>query len=99
MSRNVLDLRPTRRAVLIDTTKLQQDELLGNSWERRIVELRHEPVVFGRSPSPRHTDVWLPGRLIARQLFEIRWNEEHNWHEVRVYPCIYAPSLNGEVLR
>jgi len=39
-----------------------------------------------------------PDRTVAKRLFEIRWNDEHNWHEVELYPCVYPPSLNGRRL-
>ena len=63
----------------------------------KIVELREKPVVFGRMPVP-YTDVCLLDAIVAKQLFEIRWNADHNCHEVQVYPCFYAPSLNGDLL-
>jgi hypothetical protein len=93
---NVLDLISTGRVVIIDAATDRPDELLVESWERQIVELREKPVVFGRIPGL--TGVCLPGRLVAKGLFEIRWNEKHNWHEVEVYPCVYPPSLNGQRL-
>ena len=67
-----------------------------DAWKPRIVQLKERlrPLVFGRIEA--YTDVWLPGPTVAKRLFEIRWNEEHNRHEVQVYhPCVYPPSLNG----
>ena len=93
---NVLDLIPTRRVVVIDATTDRPDELLIETWEQQIVELKEKRVVFGRIPSL--TDVCIPGRIVAKQLFEIRWNEERCRHEVEVYPCVYPPSLNGRPL-
>jgi len=36
--------------------------------------------------------------MVARRLFEIRWNEQRQRHEVQDYGQIYPPSLNGEPL-
>src|SRR5262245_6656133 len=63
----------------------------------KIVELREKPVVFGRMPVP-YTDVCLLHAIVAKRLFEIRWNSDHNCHEVEVYRCVYPPSLNGDLL-
>lgn len=63
----------------------------------KVVELRNQRVVFGRMPA--YTDVSLPGHIVAKRLFEIRWNADNNCHEVEVYPCVYPPSLNGVPLK
>ena len=97
MIRNVLDLVPTQRVMVIDADTKRPEEL-PIEFKRKIVELGHKRVVFGRYPAPDYTDVRLQGRIVARQLFEIRWNEKYSWHEVELYPCVYAPSLKGRPL-
>ena len=62
-----------------------------------IVELEEKAVVFGRIAEI--ADVSLPGPVVAKRLFEIRWNTDHNRHEVEVYPCVCPPSLNGDLLK
>src|SRR5262249_40484920 len=96
MPLNVLDLIPTRRVVVIDAATDKPEELLDKSWDSKIVEIKKERVTFGRVQI--YADVSLPGRLVAKTLFEIHWNEERCWHEVELYPCVYPPSLNGRPL-
>jgi hypothetical protein len=90
---NASNPTPTGRVVLIDTTTELQ---LVDPWERKIVELKEKPVVFGRGSS--WNDVSLPARTIAFQLFEIRWNARQNYHEVELYASHHPFSLNGELL-
>ena len=97
MIRNVLDLVPTQRVMVIDADTKRPEELL-IEFKRKIVELGDKRVIFGRYPAPDYTDVRLPGRIVARRLFDVRWNEKYSWHEVAVYPCVYPPSLNGRPL-
>jgi hypothetical protein len=63
---------------------------------RRVMELGEKPMRFGCIAA--YVDVALPGPTVATGLFEIRWNAEHNCHEVEVYPCVHPPSLNGNAL-
>jgi hypothetical protein len=37
--------------------------------------------------------------MVARKLFEIRWNEQHHKHEVLDYGQKYPPALTGEPLK
>jgi hypothetical protein len=97
MSFNFLDVIRNRRVVIVDADTTRPEELRDGSWDRKTVEIREKPVVFGRIPSL--TDVCLPGRTVAKQLFEIRLNNKRDRHEIQVYhPCVYPPSLNGRPL-
>jgi hypothetical protein len=84
--------------VIIDAATDRPDELIVESWERQIVELKEKRVVFGRYPAPK-TDVRLPGRTVARFLFAIQWNAQQSCHEIHDFGQIFPPSLNGEPLK
>jgi len=73
--------------------------LMVDSWERKIVEVKEKPIVFGRIVSATHSDVSLPAHTIAKRLFEIRWNAKQNRHEVQLYNSVHPFSLNGALLK
>jgi hypothetical protein len=99
MSFNDLDAIPNRRGVIVDADTTRPEELIIESWEPQMVELKEKRVVFGRYPAPKYTDIRLPGRIVAKFLFAIQWNAEHNCHEIQDFGNIFPPSLNGEPLK
>jgi hypothetical protein len=95
MSSDAFDLSSTRRVVLIDTVpEIPRHSSLVDSWERKIVELKAEPVLFGHT---RDNDVCLPSITVCRHLFEIHWDSKLNCHVLALYGPIHPPFLlNGE---
>ena len=67
--------------------------IVSNGSDRNRVALSSLPLAFGRIAA--YNDVTLSDRMVAKRLFEIRWNADHARHEVRDLGARYPVAVNG----